>query len=156
MLIVGSKRIVNKLPHFHIIYQPLKRGHHNFWTSRPLEPFLVDLMQSGFCEKTLYSYLAWVPQNLFWNLLIVVKSSKICHEISQNKSGLTLHSFSKLYGALICTILVGFWVKIGMQLGFYKVYVPFKYHASIWTMEVTTASVSFQTAGLHCLYHLKP
>ena len=38
-----------------------------------VEPFLVDLMQSGFCEKTLYSYLAWVPQNPFWNLSIVVK-----------------------------------------------------------------------------------
>ena len=38
-----------------------------------LEPFLVDLMQSGFCEKTLYSCLAWVSPNLFWNFSIVVK-----------------------------------------------------------------------------------
>ena len=56
-----------------LIYQPLKKGNRNFSTPRPLEPFLVDLMQSGFCEKTLYIYLAWVPQNPLWNLSIVEK-----------------------------------------------------------------------------------
>ena len=34
-----------------------------------------------------------------------------------------------------------------MQLDFNKMFAPSKYQASIWTMEVTTASVSFQTAG---------
>ena len=43
-----------------------------------------------------------------------------------------------------------------MQLDFNKMFARSKYHASIWTMEVTTASVSFQTAGLYHLYHFKP
>jgi len=35
-----------------------------------------------------------------------------------------------------------------MQLDFNKMFARSKYHASIWTMEVTTASVSFQTKSL--------
>jgi len=156
--LLGSKKIANKLPHFHIFYQPLKKGHHNFWTSRPLEPFLVDLMQRGFCEKTLYSYLAWCPWNPFLNWSILLKIREFPEAVIK---------FHKAKLDWPCSCVVDFevlliaqfgriWLKIGMQLGFDKMFAPSKYHASFWTMEVTTASVSFQTPGLYHLCYLKP
>ena len=48
------KKIHDEIP----CYGYIKAHRQLFWTPRPLEPFLVDLIQSGFCGKTLYSYLA--------------------------------------------------------------------------------------------------
>ena len=57
--------IVNKLPHFNIIYQPLKKGNHISWTPRPLEPFLVDLIQSVFLRKPCTAIWLDVPEISF-------------------------------------------------------------------------------------------